>query len=100
MNGVPLQRVDEIRYLSVIITSSHSWNNHGDNIISKAARISDLIKRTLGWHASLQTKYVMYCSLVCPLLEYCAVVWSGTSLKNIKKYRENSEVNDPICFQL
>ena len=84
MNGVPLQRVDEIRDLGVIITSSLSWNNHIDNIISKAARISGLIKRTLGWHASSQTKYIMYCSLVRPLLEYCTVVWSGTSRKNIK----------------
>ena len=47
MNGVPLQRVDEIRDLGVIITSSLSWNNHIDNIISKAARKSGLIKRTL-----------------------------------------------------
>ena len=74
MNGVPLQRVDEIRDWGVIITSSLSWNNHIDNIISKATRISGLIKRTLGWHASLQTKYVMYCSVVHPLLEYCTVV--------------------------
>ena len=58
MNGVPLQRVDEIRDLGVIITSSLSWNNHIDNIISKAARISGLIKRRLGWHASSQTKYI------------------------------------------
>ena len=48
MNGVPLQSVDEIRDLGVIITSSLSWNNHINNIISKAARISGLIKRTLG----------------------------------------------------
>ena len=26
----------------------------------------------------------MYCSLLRPLLEYCTVVWSGTSRKNIK----------------
>ena len=48
MNGVPLQRVDEIRDLGVIITSSFSWNNHIDNIISKGDLISGLIKRTLG----------------------------------------------------
>ena len=64
MNGVPLQRVDEISDLGIIITSSLSWNNHIDNIISKAARISGLIKRTFGWHASSQTKYIMYCSIV------------------------------------
>ena len=79
MNGVPLQGVDEICDLGVSkITSSLSWNNHIDNIISKAARISGLIKRTLGWHASLQTKYLMYCSLVRLLLKYCTLVWSGT----------------------
>ena len=61
MNGVPLQRVDEIRDLGVITTSSLSWNNHIDNIISKAARISGLIKRRLGWHAFSQIKYIMYC---------------------------------------
>ena len=33
MNGVPLQRVDEIRDLGVIITSSLSLKNHKDNII-------------------------------------------------------------------
>ena len=84
MNGVPLQRVDEICNLGIIITSTLSWNNHIDSLINKAARISGLIKRTLGWHASSQTKYIMYCSLVRPLLEYCAAVWSGTSRKNIK----------------
>ena len=30
----------------------------------------------------------MYCSLVRPLLEYCAVVWSGTSRKNIKNIKK------------
>ena len=85
MNGVPLQRVDEIRDLGVIITSSLPWNNHIENIKCKAARISGVFKRTLGWHASSQTKYIMYCSLVRrPFLEYCTVVWSGTSRKYIK----------------
>ena len=88
MNGVPWQRVDVICDLGVIITSSLSWNNHIDNIISKAARISGLIKRTLGWHTSSQNKYIMYCSLVRPLLEYCTLVWSGPNRENIKKIQK------------
>ena len=59
MNGVSLQRVDEIRDLGDIITSSLPWNNHIDNIIRKAVRISGLIKHILGWHTSSQTKYAM-----------------------------------------
>ena len=46
MNGVPLQGVDDIRDLGVVITRSLSWNNHTDIIISKAARMSGLIERT------------------------------------------------------
>ena len=30
----------------------------------------------------------MYCSLVRPLLEFCTVVWSGTSRKNIKNMQK------------
>ena len=75
-NGVPLQRDDEIHDLGVIITTSLSGNNHIDNIISKTAGIGGSIKRTLEWHASFQTKDIMYSSLARPLLDYFTVVWS------------------------
>ena len=76
MNGVYLQRVDEIRDLGVIITSSLSWNNHMNNIITKVARISGLIKRTLGWHASSQTIYdaPLVTRLILDLLWYVPCV--------------------------
>ena len=84
MNGVPLKRVDTVCDLGITITNSLSWNKHIESIISKASRMSGLVKRTLGWHSSTRTKYIMYCPLVRPLLEYCTPLWSGTSCKNIK----------------
>ena len=60
MTGVLLQRIDEICDLGVIINSSLSWNIVIDNIISKTAQINDLIKRTLGCHASFQIKCTVH----------------------------------------
>ena len=86
MNGVPLKRVDMVCDLGITITNSLSWNKHIESILSKAFRMSGLVKRrpTLGWHSSTRTTYIMYCSLVRPLLEYCTPLWSGTIRKNIK----------------
>ena len=84
MNGVPLKRVNTVCDLGITMSNSLSWNKHIESIISKASRMSGLVKRTLGWHSSTRTKYIIYCSLVRPLVEYCTSLWSGTSRKNIK----------------
>ena len=84
MNAVPLKRVDTVCDLGITITNSLSWNKHIESIISKASRMSGLVKRTLGWHSSTRTKYIMYFSSVRRLLVYCTPLWSGTSRKNMK----------------
>ena len=84
MNGLPLKRIETVCDLGITITNSFSWNNHIESIISKASHMSGLVKRKLGLHSSNRTNYVMYFSLVRPLLEYCTPLWSGTSRKNMK----------------
>ena len=51
MSGVALKRVTEVQDLGVTLDSALQWNIHVKNIISKANRVSGLIKRTLVWHA-------------------------------------------------
>ena len=46
MNGVALKRVTEVQDLGVTLDSALQWNIHVKNIISKANRVSGLIKRT------------------------------------------------------
>ena len=72
MNGVALKRVTEVQDLGVTLDSALQWNIHVKNIISKANRVSGLIKRTLGWHAPQHTKFILYSSLVGSILEYCS----------------------------
>ena len=79
MNDVPLKRVTELVDLGIIIDSTLSWSPHIHKIVNKANKVCGLIKRTLGWHAPQQTKYMLYCALARPLLEYCTSIWSGTN---------------------
>ena len=46
MNGVALKRVTEVQDLGITLDSALRWNIHVKNIISKANRVSGLIKRT------------------------------------------------------
>ena len=84
MNGVALKRVTELQDLGVTLDSALQWNIHIKNIISKANRVSGLIKRTLGWHAPQDTKFILYSSLVRPILEYCSPLWGGLNQKYTK----------------
>ena len=63
MNGA-LKRVTEVQDLGVTLDSALQWNIHVKNIISKANRVSGLIRRTLGWHAPQNTNFILYSSLV------------------------------------
>ena len=88
MDGVTLKRVTEVQDLEVTLDSALQWHIHVKNIISKANRVSGLIKRTLGWHASQHTKIILYSSLVRPILEYWSPLWGGlnqTYTKSIER---------------
>ena len=82
MNDVPLKRVTELVDLNV--DSTLSWSPHIHKIVKKANKVCGLIKRTIGWHAPQQTKYMLYCALARPLLEYCTPLWSRTNFTNVR----------------
>lgn len=71
---------------SGIITNHHlSWNPHIDYVVSKANRMLGLIKRTYKGMDDPKTLHTLYCSLVRSNLEYCLVVWSPYTKRNIDK---------------
>ena len=87
LNNTELEEVDEFRDLGVITDHHLRWNSHVNCVIAKANRMLGLIKRTCkGLHVhDLKTLRTLYCSLVRSNLEYCSVVWSPYSRKNIDK---------------
>ena len=71
-------------YLGVCITNNLSWNNHIQDICSKANRSLGFIRRNL-YSCNQTTKLLAYRSLVRPLTEYASSVWDPYSIKNISQ---------------
>jgi hypothetical protein len=82
INGKPLERVQELNDLGVLIQNNLSWNNHVDITVEKAYRMMGLIKRTVGYHAPQNVKQQLYTTLVRSNLEYCTQAWNGLTARN------------------
>ena len=84
MNGQELESVKSHPYLGVELTQSLNWNNHINNITTKANRSLGFIKRNLK-RCPEQIKDQAYKSLVRPHLEYASSVWSPHQKYHVDK---------------
>jgi len=82
-----LEEVKEFKFkdLGVTTTDNFNWNSHIDIMVSKANRMLGLIKRTCRGLDDTKTLRTLYCALVRSNVEYCIVVWSPYTKKNIEK---------------
>ena len=77
-----LKSVQSVKDLGVTILSDLSSNNHVGITTNKANKVLGIIKRTVGM-ANQDIFSILYKSLVRPILEYTAPVWSPYLVKNI-----------------
>ena len=73
LNGESLNCVTDHFYLGVLLSSSMSFSPHVNNIVVKASRMLNFIRRNLS-KCSEEMKSTAYLSLVCPTLEYSSSV--------------------------
>lgn len=85
LGNSPLEDVKEFKDLGVTTTDNFNWNSHIDIIVSKANRMLGLIKKTCRGLDDTKTLRTLYCALVRSNVEYCSVVWSPYTKKNIEK---------------
>lgn len=77
-----LQHVTQHPYLGILFDSKMSFSPHINQIISKATRMLNFVKRNL-YRCSVETKCLAYISIVRPLLEYGSAVWDPYLQKDI-----------------
>jgi hypothetical protein len=85
MNNVVLSRPHIFVDLGVTVCDNLKWDEHVNNIVSKANKRLGLIKRCIGNNCSMQVKLCCYTSLVRPLLESSSSSWSCYNKKLITK---------------
>lgn len=76
LNDSNLERVNEIRDLGVIISSSLSFNSHVNHIVPKAFKLLGFIKRNCMREFQSSTLRRMFVSLVRPQVDYATVIWN------------------------
>ena len=85
INNHTLEEAFEFSDLGLITSSKLSWNAHVDKITSKVNKILGLVKRTCKGMKDITTLRTLFCALVRSQLEYCTVVWSPQTARNINK---------------
>lgn len=85
LNESSLEETSEFCDLGLVTSNKLSWNAHVDKISSKANKILGLIKRTCKGMKDVNTLRRLYCALVRSQLEYCTIVWSPFTARNINR---------------
>ena len=86
INHQPLTCVTQHPYLGVTFDSTMSFSPHISNIICKAMRVLNFVKRNLH-KCNRDTKCMAYTSLVRPALEYVSSVWDPKISYPLKRYK-------------
>ena len=81
--GIPLESVQTLKYLGVILSSDLSWSSHVDTICSKARKLTGLLYRRFSTNLDCERLLELYKMLVRPHLEYAAPVWDPHLRKDI-----------------
>lgn len=78
INGLPLERVSEIKYLGLIIQDTLKWNSHINNIIKKAAPLIGVLRR-LNRCTPPHLLRTIYFSHIHSRLSYLSPIWGSSA---------------------
>jgi len=82
INGSLLKLVSKHPYLGVLLDSNMSFKSHLDNIINKATKVLNFLRRNL-YKCNQEVRCTAYTHLVRPMLEYASCVWDPYLVKDI-----------------
>ena len=83
MDGNRLEKVDETKYLGVILDCKLNWISHINFIKNKISKASYIISK-IRYYVDVPILKTIYYSLVHPHLTYCLTAWGGTSVTTLK----------------
>ena len=87
ISGRQLSRVQSLKYLGIYIDENLTWQRHTQYVYQRVQsrlhclyRLCPLLNRLLGR---------LYYTFVLPLLDYCDVVWSPSSVQFFRRFERN-----------
>ena len=74
--NLPLENVNEIKYLGVLFDSNMTWGVHVSTVVSKISRAIGCIRRIKQWLPFKVLKN-LYFSMILPYIDYCTTSWGS-----------------------
>jgi hypothetical protein len=84
LHGHTLESVTSTKYLGLTFTNKLQWDQHINDITSKANKTLCFLRRNLKI-PSIRIKEQTYFTLACPLVEYASTVWDPYTQTGINK---------------
>ena len=97
INNHDIDNTPQHRDLGILLSNDILWEHNYADIISKAYKTFNFIRRSTTNSHSSHTKLSLYITLIRPKLLYCSQVWRPHRVKDIKILREYN-VEPPSLF--
>eukprot|EP00061_Rhincodon_typus_P012274 g37904.t1 len=89
INGTEVERVENIKFLGVMITNNLSWTSHVDAMIKKAQQCLFFLRRLRKFGMSLRTLTNFYSCIMISILSGCIMaLYSNCSAQDHKKLQK------------
>ncbi len=82
-----IERVDEMKYLGVILDEHLTFDQHINYIIHKSSKKLGVLRRAREY-LNKTTKILLYKSLILPHLDYCDLIYMCTKEENLAKLQQ------------
>ena len=81
VNCTELERVNENKFLGVIIDDKLCWKPHINNVKTEMSKTIAILYKTKDV-LNKMSLYTLYCSLLLPYMTYCVEIWGSTYKTN------------------
>ena len=95
INGRQLSRVPSLKYLGVYIDKHLTWQKHTQYVYQRVQSRLHCLYRLCPLSDTLLGR--LYCAFILPILDYCDIVWSPSSVQYFKRLKR---VHSKFCSLL
>ena len=88
-DGLGVSHANYLKDLGIIVSQSLNWNLHVDNILIKANRTLQLLKRNFCFVRDTKIRLFLFKTYIVPVVSYCSCVihLSKTNLSHLDKFQ-------------
>ena len=99
LNGDPVEKVSEFKYLGVIISDDLCWSKQVAAVVTRSRKILGVIFRKFYPWCDTSTLLKLYTAYVKPHLQYCSFVWDPPLLKDQQALEKVQKFALRMCYK-